>query len=216
MLDDAFDIMQRGGAFMWPILLVSLCGLTFICERSYVLWVHYRLNVDQFIDHLLDLLEDQKFSHALEVCNAESRHPLATVAKAGILKASGTEREIQRAMEAAALRLYPSITKRTAYLAMLANVATLLGLLGTVLGLVDAFRGVAEADAATKQEILAKGIAVAMNTTAFGLIAAIPALIAYAILHNRQNTVLAQLESKATELLNYLAEKSRLAARRAG
>jgi biopolymer transport protein ExbB/TolQ len=103
-----------------------------------------------------------------------------------------------------------------AYLATFANVATLLGLLGTVMGLIDAFHGISEADAAAKQEILSKGIAVAMLTTAFGLVTAIPALLSYAVLQARQNTLLAQTEAKATELLSYLAEKSRSAARRPG
>ena len=216
IVDEALAYMMRGGAFMWPILLVSVCSLTFACERIYVLWYRYRLNVDRFVDQLIDLMEQQKFSYALEVCHTESRHPLAVVAKAGIVKANCAEREIQRAMEAAALRLHPQITKRVGYLAMLANVATLLGLLGTVSGLVEAFAGIAEADVVAKQEILAKGIAVAMSTTALGLMTAIPALVAYAILTDRQNNVVAQLESKATELLNYLVSKSRSVGRQGG
>lgn len=214
MLDDAFILMQRGGPLMWAILFVSLFTVAFIIERVFVLWFRYRLDIDQFVDHLIDLIDDQKFSRALEVCSAEERHPFARIAKAGLLRASASDREIQRAMEAAALTEYPAVTKRTAYLAMFANVATLLGLLGTVMGLIEAFHGVAEADAAAKQEILSKGIAVAMFTTAFGLMTAIPAIISYAVLQSRQSMLLAQVEAKATELLGYLVEKSRSASRR--
>ncbi len=109
---------------MWAILLVSVLTTTFICERVFVLWFRYRLNIDQFVDHLIDLIDEQKFSRALEVCNAEEKHPFARIAKAGLLRASTSNREIQRAMEAAALQQYPVVTRRIAYLAMFANVAT--------------------------------------------------------------------------------------------
>jgi biopolymer transport protein ExbB/TolQ len=216
MLDEAFELMQRGGSLMWAILLVSVLTVTFVLERAYVLWVRYRLDINQFFEHLVELVEDQKYSRALEVCNAQERHPFARIAKAGLMKAGSPDRDIQRAMEAAAVREYPVITQRVAYLATFANVATLLGLLGTVMGLIDAFHGISEADAAAKQEILSKGIAVAMLTTAFGLVTAIPALLSYAVLQARQNTLLAHTEAKATELLSYLAEKSRAGTRRPG
>jgi biopolymer transport protein ExbB len=216
MLEEAFNVMQRGGTLMWAILLVSVLTVTFVLERAYVLWVRYRLDINQFFEHLVELVEEQKYARALEVCNAQERHPFARIAKAGLMKAGSPDRDIQRAMEAAAIREYPVITQRVAYLATFANVATLLGLLGTVMGLIDAFHGISEADIAAKQEILSKGIAVAMLTTAFGLVTAIPALLSYALLQARQNVLLAQTEAKATELLSYLAEKSRLSARRPG
>ena len=216
MLDEVFDVIQRGGTMMWVILAVSLVTAAFIGERVYVLWVSLRLNMDHFVDQLIDFLDQQQMSRALELCTAHERHPFGNVAKAGLLKANMPDREIQRAMEAAALRAYPIVTRRVGYLSMLANVATLMGLLGTVFGLIEAFRGVSEADAAAKQEILSKGIAMAMSTTAFGLIIAIVAVVASAILQSRQGRLIAEIEAKATDLLNYLAERSRTAAKRAG
>ena len=207
MLDDSYDLMQRGGPLMWVIFSVSIVTVAFICERVYALWGRLRLNVDQFVEHLIELLEQQKMSRAVEMCHVEERHPLAHVAKAGLMVAHGTEQEMRRSMEAALLGCYPDVVKRTHYLPVLANVATLFGLLGTVLGLIEAFKGVSEADAATKQEILARGISMAMFTTAYGIAVAIPALIAAAIFQARETQMLAQLEAKSAELLNYLTIK---------
>lgn len=203
------DVMQRGGGFMWVILVASVVALALIIERAYVLWFRYRLNADEFINQIVGYLEEKKFSRAIEACTVEDAHPLAEVIKAGLMKANESDKDIQRAMEAATMRVLPDITKRVNYLSMLANVSTLLGLLGTVMGLIESFRGVAQADAAAKQDILSKGIAVAMFTTAFGLIAAIPAIVAYSILQNRQGELLGQIESKATDLFNYLSARNR-------
>jgi len=203
------DVMQRGGSFMWVILFASMVAVALIIERSYVLWFRYRLNAEEFINQIIGYLEEKKFSRAIEACNVEGSHPLAEVLKAGLMKANESDKDIQRAMEAATMRVMPDITKRVNYLSMIANVSTLLGLLGTIMGLIEAFRGVAQADAAAKQDILSKGIAVAMFTTAFGLIAAIPAIVSYTILQNRQGTLLNQIESKATDLFNYLSARNR-------
>lgn len=208
-----FDTLSRGGPFMYIIGMASIIALAVIIERAYVLWVRYRLNAEQFLQQIIGYIEDKNFSRALEVCNVESAHPVAGVLKAGLMKANESDKDIQRAMEAATLNVVPDVTKRTPYLSMLANVSTLLGLLGTIMGLIECFAAVAQADAAAKQDALSQGIAVAMFTTAFGLIGAIPSIIAFSILSNRQNTILSQVESKATELFNYLSARNRRMAR---
>ena len=103
----------------------------------------------------------------------------------------------------------PKIVKRVHYLATCANVATLTGLLGTILGLIEAFRGVSQADAIMKQEILSRGIGVAMFTTAFGLCVALPTIIAHAILQNKQQSLLHEMESSSTDLFNFLSSKNK-------
>lgn len=209
-----FEVMNRGGAFMWIILATSVVSWILIIERTYFLWFKYRLNAEQFVNQIVGYLEEKKFSKAIEACNVEDSHPLAGVLKAGLMKANESDKDIQRAMEAATLKAVPDVSKRIPYLSMLANVATLLGLLGTIMGLVEAFRGVAQADAAAKQEVLSKGISVAMFTTAFGLIAAIPSIVAFSILQNRQNSLLMTIESKATDLFNYLSARNRRIAKK--
>ncbi|MEM6730046.1 MAG: MotA/TolQ/ExbB proton channel family protein [Myxococcota bacterium] len=208
------EVMNRGGAFMWIILATSFASWVLIIERAYFLYFRYRLNAEQFLNQIIGYLEEKKFSKAIEVCNVEQTHPLANVLKAGLMKANESDKDIQRSMEAATMKAVPDVTKRIPYLSMLANVATLLGLLGTILGLVESFKGVAQADAAAKQEVLSKGISVAMFTTAFGLIAAIPSIVAFTILQSRQNALLMEIETKATDLFNYLSARNRRMAKK--
>jgi biopolymer transport protein ExbB/TolQ len=209
-----FDVMQRGGPFMWIIFSASMVALALIIERTYFLWFRYRMNADQFVNQIIGYLEEKKFSRAIEACNVEAGHPLADVLKAGLMKANESDKDIQRAMEAATMKAVPLVSKRVPYLGMIANVSTLLGLLGTIMGLIESFKGVAQADAAAKQDILSKGIAVAMFTTAFGLVAAIPAMISFTILQSRQNTVISTIETKATDLFNYLSARNRRLAKK--
>ena len=194
---------------MIPILFASIISVAVIIERTFVLWFRYRLNAEQFLKRIVGYLEEKNFSRAIEVCNVEASHPLAHVLKAGLMKANESDKEIQRSMEAATIGIVPEVTKRVNYLSMLANVATLLGLLGTIMGLIDCVEAVNEASGAEKQAALSAGISVAMLTTAAGLIAAIPSIIAFSILQNRQNSILSTVEGKATELFNYLSARNR-------
>jgi len=204
-----FTLLNTGGIWMYPILMISITSWGLIFERGYVLAFRYRLNADQFVNQIVGYLESKNFSRAIELCNVEAVHPLAAVLKAGLMKANESDKDIQRSMEAATLNVVPRVTKRVNYLAMLANVSTLLGLLGTIMGLIDCFEAVGNADAAAKQDALSGGISVAMLTTAFGLVGAIPSIIAHSILSNRQNTLLTLIESKATDLFNYLSARNR-------
>jgi biopolymer transport protein ExbB/TolQ len=107
-------------------------------------------------------------------------------------------------MDEATLRESPRIERRTGYLAMLGNVATLLGLLGTILGLIHAFGAVANANPADKATILANSISEAMNCTAFGLMTAIPALVAYSVLQGRTQHMLDDINEAAVSVLNLI------------
>lgn len=201
--------LAAGGPWMYPIAAASVVAVAVVIERVVVLFFRYRLNAEQFVSQIIGYLEEKNFSRAIEVCNVEAKHPLATVLKAGLMKANESDRDIQRAMESATLAVVPAITKRTPYLSMLANISTLMGLLGTIMGLIDCFEAVKTADAAAKQEALSAGISVAMLTTAAGLIGAIPSIIWFSILQTRQNSILSVLEAKATDLFNYLSARNR-------
>ncbi len=114
--------------------------------------------------------------------------------KAGLLKAARDEHEIKTALEITLIDCAGLVTQRIGYLAMIANVATLFGLLGTIMGLISSFEAVASADAATKQSLLSAGISVSMNATALGLVVAIPAMIAYSVLNSKANRIMDDLE----------------------
>jgi len=199
------DLLAKGGVFMLPILMVSIAALALIIERVYTLWLRYRLDEEGFVKGLMHALDEQDFSGALEECARVENNPLSRVLRAGLLKVHRNDKEIERAMEEEMLRTAPTIRKRIGYLATLGNVATLLGLLGTIFGLIQAFEGVSMADPATKQEILARGISIAMLTTAFGLIVAIPCLLSHAFLQNKSIQMIEGLEEKAFTLFNKIS-----------
>jgi len=119
---------------------------------------------------------------------------------------SQSRSDVEYAMEEGLMEVLPRFEKRTPYLATLANVATLLGLLGTIMGLISAFTAVAEADPADKASMLSDSISVAMNTTAFGLMSAIPLLLAHAYLQTRTNEMIDSLEMAGVKLLNLISE----------
>ena len=199
------DLLAKGGLFMLPILMVSIAALALIIERVYTLWLRYRLDEEGFVKGLMHALDEQDFAGALEECARAENNPLSRVLRAGLLKVHRSDKEIERAMEEEMLRTAPTIRKRIGYLATLGNVATLLGLLGTIFGLIQAFEGVSMADPATKQEILARGISIAMLTTAFGLIVAIPCLLSHAFLQNKSIQMIEGLEEKAFTLFNKIS-----------
>ena len=199
------DLLAKGGIFMFPILMVSIAALALILERVYTLWFRYRLDEEGFLKGLMHALDEQDFAGALEECARAEKNPLSRVLRAGLLKVHRSDKEIERAMEEEMLRTAPTIRKRIGYLATLGNVATLLGLLGTIFGLIQAFEGVSMADPATKQEILARGISIAMLTTAFGLIVAIPCLLFHAFLQNKAILMIEGLEEKAYTLFNKIS-----------
>ena len=134
---------------------------------------------------------------------------LPKVVKAGLTRANRTEKELENAIQEVTLEIAPIVNKRTSYLSMLANVATLVGLLGTIMGLVMAFQAVAKASAETKQTLLANGISVAMYTTAGGLIAAIPTMVLHSIISNKSNKILDDVDQYGLKTLNLLTARRR-------
>ena len=202
-----FDFLTQGGAFMWVLLSWSILGLGFILERMVALWFRYRIDADTFLKKVLFFVSSHNYARAVEVCNGRPNHPLSRVIKSGLLKANKSDKEIQRSMEEEMLRTIPKVQRNVDYIAMAANVATLLGLLGTIQGLIMAFAGVAGKSAQARQEHLARGISVAMYTTAFGLIIAIPFLIAHYWLNRRSMRIVETVEESSVALLNALASK---------
>jgi len=200
-----FVLLQKGGLFMYAILGVSIIAFALFCERAGFLYFRLKINSDKAMKRILTFLEKMNYRSALEECTKIEKHPMGRILKAGLLKSGKKDKEIERAMEEKIMREIPLIKTRINYLAMFANISTLLGLLGTIMGLITAFQGVSTASAAMKQEILAKGISVAMFTTAFGLLVAIPCLVGYYLLNNRGNYLIDQFEEKALSLFNVLS-----------
>ncbi len=193
--------LYAGGWMMYVILAISVIGLVIFFERSFDLFLLKRLNARYYMARLVEHLEHRRFRQALDACQVKTRHPLVAVTKAGILRANRREKEVERAMENEMLAALPSLQKRVAIMGLLANISTLLGLLGTIFGLISAFTAVSTASAAEKQTALAAGISQAMYTTAFGISVAIPLLFFHHILSKRSEKILVEVEGGATSVI---------------
>jgi biopolymer transport protein ExbB len=190
-----------------PIILVGAVSLAIIIERVYALYWRYPIDSHSFLNEVKQKILSNDVAGALQYCSSQGSALAPKVVKAGLLRASRDNRQIQAAIEIVVHEGVGNIRKRIAYLAMLANVATLLGLLGTIMGLIKAFGAVANVDAATKSIMLADGISVSMNATASGLAVAIPAMIAFSVLQAKSNRLTEDVEGSAMITLDLLAAR---------
>jgi biopolymer transport protein ExbB len=191
---------QEGGWGMYPI--VVLLGITVF------IWIDRQMYVTKAkvdVDKLMSLLKSQIVSGniqgAINTCQA-SPAPVTKIIAAGLRRAGGSDEDVQQGMDEEALKELPKLEKRTGYLAMLGNLATLAGLLGTITGLIKAFAGVAGVDPSMKATMLSKGISEAMNCTAFGLFTGILGLATYAWLNGLTQHVLDGINQATVETLN--------------
>ena len=201
---------QSGGPFMYPIAAVLALGLAIALERWLVLR-GARVNNRRAFDETMRDLRSRNYQ-PLVSRGRDSDVPIQRIIAAGIARFGSSRRrdEIESAMEEGVMEALPRLEKRTPYLATLANVATLLGLLGTIIGLIAAFTAVAGAAPAEKASLLSASISVAMNTTAFGLISAIPLLLLHAFLQTRTTELVDSLEMACVKVLNALVDAAEL------
>lgn len=191
-----------------PIMLTGVIGSAIIWERSQSLFFKFKIDSNKFMGQVESLVAKNDLQGALDLCASNDKALLPSVVKAGLLKATRDEDEIKTALEVSIVDAAGKIHSRIGYLAMIANVATLLGLLGTIAGLISSFKAVASADAATKQSLLANGISMSMNATAMGLLVAIPVMIAYSVLNGRASRLTDDLEKGAGRTLALLHGRS--------
>lgn len=203
------DAVHEGGWGMWPILFLLMLTLAILVERAVFL---RKAVIDK--EKLMSLLRSQisagNIQGAIKVC---SGNPTAAtrVVQAGLMRANRSDVEILAAMDEAGLRELPMLEKRTGYLAMLGNLATLAGLLGTITGLIKSFAGVAGVDPSQKATLLSKGISEAMNCTAFGLGTGIIGIAAFAFLNGKTQVILDDIaEVKKTTANLIMAAKAAL------
>jgi biopolymer transport protein ExbB len=196
------DFFVSGGLFMYPILLVMAIGAAIAIERYVTLSLITSKNRAMWAK-IQPLLARRDFEQAREITGKDDS-TIAQLLNMG-LERQGTVRrrdDIEIAMEECMMDILPQLEKRTSYVGLAANVATLLGLLGTIMGLIQAFTAVANANPADKADLLSASISVAMNTTAFGLIAAIPLLVTHTVLAQKTGQIVAALETASVKTLN--------------
>ncbi|MGF1612868.1 MAG: MotA/TolQ/ExbB proton channel family protein [Gammaproteobacteria bacterium] len=202
------EFFQSGGVIMYPIAAILAIGIAIAIER-YIYLSLVRSSNRKVWERILPLLEVGKFDQALETA-IRSRAAISNILGYGLNRARARHRseDIQMAMEEGLLEIVPRLEKRTHYLATFANIATLLGLLGTIMGLIEAFTAVAGTEPAAKADLLSASISVAMNTTAFGLMVAIPLLLAHAVMQTKTSEVIDSLEMATVRLTNLISAGS--------
>jgi biopolymer transport protein ExbB/TolQ len=204
ILYSVLSFFQSGGPFMYPILLVLAIGAAIAIERYLYLSIVRRRNRGIW-NRVLPLLEGGRYDAALQLVMG-SDAAVSRILGYGLNRAErkGSPEAIQMAMEEGLLEVLPRLEKRTHYLATLANIATMLGLLGTIIGLTDAFSNVSTAAPADKADLLSGSISIAMNTTAFGLMVAIPLLLTHAIMQTKTTELVDTLEMVTVRLSNLI------------
>ena len=198
---------QAGGLFMYPIVVVLALGVAIALER-YVYLTAARATNQRVWKQVMPLLMNGNYRQAVAVTE-KSKTALSRILRYGLDRAEHARRrdDVEVAMEEGLMETVPRLEKRTHYLATFANIATLLGLLGTIMGLIQAFTAVANANPAEKADMLSASISVAMNTTAFGLMAAIPLLLVYTVLQTKTTELVDSLEMASVKFLNILTEQ---------
>jgi biopolymer transport protein ExbB len=196
---------QMGGFFMFPILLVLAVGIAIAVER----WIHLRrvkTENSKMWDQVHPVLAEGDFDKAREMVNDDTS-VISQMLAMGLARQGAVRRreDIEIAMEESMMEIIPQLEKRTPYLALLSNIATLFGLLGTIMGLITAFTSVASASPAEKGALLAASISEAMNCTAFGLMSAIPLLLHHARLTTTTGQIVNSLEMASVKALNTIS-----------
>jgi biopolymer transport protein ExbB len=208
MLKDMLEAIEAH-----PIILLAVASLVVVVvisiERFITLYITYRLRVPPLKKALEQALVEMDVNKGLRIASISPKHPVCVVARAGLMKANAGDKDLVRAMESAQLEVMPKITGLTSFLAMLGNLGTLIGLIGTVFGMIEAFGGLGVSDSGQKQEILARGISVAMNATAMGLIVAIPGTFFATLFGHRQERLIDQMDEISLTIASHISQATR-------
>jgi biopolymer transport protein ExbB/TolQ len=202
MFDTIAEHFREGGTWMYPIMFFQFASFALMVERIYVLFFKTRLNKEAVLAGLRERIFRGDVMGGIRFLSDQPQSPLTRILKAGLLEVRHGEEEVQAAMDEAAIHEMPYLEKRTGYLSMISNAATLPGLLGTVLGMIDVFKAVASVSAADKSTMLSGGIAEAMNCTAYGLITAIPPLVIYSLLQGRTQALSDDVNGAVASTIN--------------
>ncbi len=198
--------VKDGGWSSYVVVIMGIMVAAITVERWMRIQFQYGVNSRAFMAKLKKYILSDNIDRAISLCNSRSEALLPKVLKAGLTRAKDTPEDIQNAIDEATLEVLPKLEARALYLPTLANLATLMGLLGTVIGLITAFNATGEAlDAVSRQQFLQKSIAVAMHTTALGLLVALPALFIHTVLQSKINAIIADIDHYSVKLINLLS-----------
>tara|TARA_B100001248_G_C27399566_1_gene468970 strand:+ start:9080 stop:9769 length:690 start_codon:yes stop_codon:yes gene_type:complete len=193
---------------VWAIAGLGIAAVVIVIERVQALYFKYSLDSESFLEKIKGLILSDKIGEAVNLAAAHEHVPVGKVTKSLLERANRDDEAIQQALDISLSEAVPLLTRRLGFLNMIANVATLFGLLGTITGLIIAFQAVSTVDASQKQTILTQGISLSMNTTAFGLSVAIPVMIIYSVLQAKQADMIEKLSGGAAKVLDYLLARN--------
>jgi biopolymer transport protein ExbB len=198
---------QNGGEFMYPIVVLMAVGIAIAIERWMYLTVTMAKNKAVW-NAVVPHLKSGNLTGAMAV-TSKSDAAIAQIMTYGLNRVKSARRrsDVEQAMEESLMEIMPRLEKRTHYLATFANMATLMGLLGTIIGLIEAFTAVSNANPAEKAELLSKSISIGMNCTAFGLMVAIPLVLIHSVLQTKTTEIIDSLEMAAVKFLNAITER---------
>jgi len=202
MFHDLAEFYKEGGFWMIPISVFQGVSFALMIERVYVLFMKTRLNKEAVLAGLRERIFRGDIMGAIRFLSDQPQSPLTRILKAGLLETRHGEEEVQAAIDEASMHEMPYLEKRTGYLSMISNGATLAGLLGTVLGMIKVFQAVAQVSAADKSTMLSAGISEAMHCTAYGLVTAIPPLVVYSLLQGRTQAITEDVQASAASTIN--------------
>lgn len=206
---EVFTTLSQGGVMMFVNLGVSIAAATIVVLRIYMLWFKYRMSPQAFADNIVASVDQGNYANAIQICSQKADHPLAAITKDLLMKADKSDKEIERAYETSATRELPRFKRFTAFLPQAGNLGTLIGLLGTIHGLIEAFGGAQAEDAAQRQAVLAKGITVAFYNTFFGLSIAVFCAITFIIINGRQTMLLEGIENAVNRIKERIMDRNR-------
>jgi biopolymer transport protein ExbB/TolQ len=208
MMEGFINFIRHDFGHAAPILAAGGFGVAIILERIRALVFAYPIrNTPQFVEKIRDLVMADRVAEALTYTEQMGSKPAALVVREALLRAHQPEDLIHDGLELAVSEATQKVTARTAFLATIANVATLLGLFGTILGLIQSFQAVGSASAQQRSALLAQGISTAMNATMMGLAVAIPCMVAFSYLMNRSNRLNAEVEQMAMRMMDIIKQR---------
>jgi biopolymer transport protein ExbB len=208
MFSEFGKFIIEGGVAVYAMLLLAGFSASVIYERVQALFFRYGMKTDTFLAQLKTMIVSDKIEEAIAFCSAQGQALLPKVIKQILERSDRDDESIKNAQEISTMEIVPLITQRMGYLVMAANVATLIGLLGTIHGLIQSFQAVSFADPVQKQTLLAQGISISMNTTALGLLVAIPVMVIYSFLQARQNKMLEEIISVSAKVVDLLMSRN--------
>jgi biopolymer transport protein ExbB len=204
------SFVVEGGFSSMMVVVVGIFAAAIAVERWIRIQMQYSINSRAFMAKLKKYILSDNIDRAISLCNSKSQAVLPKVLKAGLTRAKDSVTDIQNAIDEATLEVIPKLEARALYLPTLANLATLIGLFGTIAGLITAFKGGNAVDAAQRSQYLQNGIAVAMHTTALGIMVAIPTLMVSTFLQSKINSIISDIDQYSVKLINLLSASQKM------